>query len=115
MGYLASSLGAGYLLGAAVGRHALARFGVRNVLGAAQLAIGGSFFALFNSPDLPVAVLAAALLGIPGEHSAGLCGDPRPPPRPGCSAASAHCATPWTPSPPSSAPCAAPPSSPASG
>jgi MFS family permease len=67
VGYLASGLGAGYLIGAAVGRHALARFGVRNVLGAAQLAIGGSFFALFNSPDLPVAVLATALLGIPGS------------------------------------------------
>jgi predicted MFS family arabinose efflux permease len=67
VGYLISGLGAGFIVGSAASRYVLARFTIRHVLSATQLANGVAYFALFNSPNLPIAITAAVLLGLPGS------------------------------------------------
>ncbi|GAB3014799.1 MFS transporter [Streptomyces pseudoechinosporeus] len=67
VGYLISGLGAGFVVGSAVSRRVIARFGTRHILGATQLANGAAYFALFNAPNLPTAIAAAALIGLPGS------------------------------------------------
>ena len=67
IGYLFSGLGAGFLLGAAVSPKALTWLGVRDLLAVTQVATGLAFFALFNSPSAPWAIIATALIGFPGS------------------------------------------------
>ncbi|TCM49311.1 MFS transporter [Kribbella sp. VKM Ac-2568] len=67
VGYLISGLGMGYLLGAAISSRALTWLGVRDLLIATQVATGCAFFALVNAPSLPWAMVAAALIGLPGS------------------------------------------------
>ncbi|MEV0221995.1 MFS transporter [Streptomyces sp. NPDC050704] len=67
VGYLVSGLGAGFIAGSAVSRRVIARFSTRHILGTAQLANGAAYFALFNAPNLPTAIAAAALIGLPGS------------------------------------------------
>lgn len=54
-------------MGAAVSRPALRRFGIRGTLGTTQLATAAAYFALVNAPNLATAVVAAALIGVPGS------------------------------------------------
>jgi MFS family permease len=67
VGYLISGLGVGFIMGSAASRHVLARFTIRHVLSATQLTNGVAYFTLFNSPSLPIAITAAALIGLPGS------------------------------------------------
>jgi MFS family permease len=67
IGYLISGLGAGFLLGAAISPKALTWLGIRDLLITTQAATGAAFFALFNSPNVPWAIVAAALIGVPGS------------------------------------------------
>jgi predicted MFS family arabinose efflux permease len=67
VGYLISGLGAGFIAGSVISRRILIRFRTRHILGATQLANGAAYFALFNAPNLPLAIAAAALLGLPGS------------------------------------------------
>jgi MFS family permease len=67
VGYLISGLGAGFLLGAAISAKALTWLGIRDLLVVTQLATGAAFFALFNSPSVPWAIAATALIGFPGS------------------------------------------------
>lgn len=67
LGYLISGLGAGYLIGAALSTHAAKALGIRNLLAVTQFATAAAFFALFNAPSVPVAIAAAALIGLPGS------------------------------------------------
>jgi MFS family permease len=67
IGYLFTGLGAGFLLGAAVSAKALTWLTVRDLLVVTQVATGLAFFALFNAPNLPAAIVATALIGFPGS------------------------------------------------
>ncbi|HET6740236.1 MAG TPA: MFS transporter [Kribbella sp.] len=67
VGYLISGLGAGYLLGAALSTHAARRLGTRELLTVTQLGSAVAYFALFNSPNIPLAIAAAVLIGFPGS------------------------------------------------
>jgi MFS family permease len=66
-GYLVAGLGAGYLAGAPLAPRLIARLPTGALLTAAQAATGLGFLALFNSRALPVAVVAAAVVGLPGS------------------------------------------------
>ncbi|MGW1029336.1 MFS transporter [Streptomyces sp. NPDC002577] len=67
VGYLISGLGAGFVFGSAAARRLLDRFAIRRLLAGTQLANGVAYFALFNSPDLAVAVVSAMVIGLPGS------------------------------------------------
>jgi len=67
LGYLISGLGAGYLIGSALSTKALTWLGIRDLIATTQLATAATFFALFNAPSIPWAIVAAALIGIPGS------------------------------------------------
>ncbi|MEV6266251.1 MFS transporter [Kribbella sp. NPDC051936] len=67
VGYLISGLGAGYLLGAALSTKAARLLGTRELLALTQLATAAAFFALFNAPNVPIAIVAAAFIGLPGS------------------------------------------------
>ncbi|MEU4289120.1 MFS transporter [Kribbella sp. NPDC026596] len=67
LGYLISGLGAGYLIGAALSTKAASWLGVRELLAVTQFATAAAFFTLFNAPNVPVAIVAAALIGLPGS------------------------------------------------
>ena len=67
VGYLISGLGAGYLLGAALSTKAATWLGVRDLLALTQFTTAAAFFALFNAPNIPTAIIAAALIGLPGS------------------------------------------------
>ena len=67
VGYLISGLGAGYLIGAALSTRAATWLGIRDLLALTQFATAAAFFALFNAPNVPVAIVAAALIGLPGS------------------------------------------------
>ncbi|MBB5839680.1 putative MFS family arabinose efflux permease [Kribbella italica] len=67
VGYVFSGLGAGYLLGAAISVRALSWLGIRDLIAATQLATGAAFFALVNAPNVPWAIAAAVLIGLPGS------------------------------------------------
>ncbi|HEY9339738.1 MAG TPA: MFS transporter [Kribbella sp.] len=67
VGYLISGLGAGYLLGAALSTKAARLLGTRELLALMQLATAAAFFALFNAPNVPIAIVAAAFIGLPGS------------------------------------------------
>ncbi|WP_157979729.1 MFS transporter [Kribbella monticola] len=67
IGYLISGLGAGYLLGAAISTKASTWLSVRNLLVVTQVATAAAFFALVNARNVNQAVLAAALIGVPGS------------------------------------------------
>jgi Na+/melibiose symporter-like transporter len=67
LGYLISGLGAGYLIGAALSTKALTWLGIRDLIAITQLAAAAAFFALFNAPTVPWAIVAAGLIGIPGS------------------------------------------------
>jgi MFS family permease len=67
VGYLISGLGAGFVVGSAISRRVIARFSTRHILSTTQLANGAAYFALFNAPNLPTAIAAAALIGLPGS------------------------------------------------
>lgn len=64
VGYLLSALGAGFLLGAPIIRHV--RLSLRSAVSGGMALVAAAFFALFNAPSLPFALVAAALVGIPG-------------------------------------------------
>ncbi|MEQ4725664.1 MFS transporter [Nonomuraea sp. B19D2] len=66
VGYLLSALGLGFLLGAPVGRRLVDRFSARTTLALSQALVAGAFFLMFNAASLPVALIAAVLLGMPG-------------------------------------------------
>jgi Na+/melibiose symporter-like transporter len=65
VGYLISGLGAGYLIGAALSTKAW--LSIRNRLALTQFATAAAFFLLFNAPNVPVAIVAAGLIGLPGS------------------------------------------------
>jgi predicted MFS family arabinose efflux permease len=65
VGYLISGLGAGYLIGAALSTKAW--LSIRNRLALTQFATAAAFFLLFNAPNIPVAIVAAGLIGLPGS------------------------------------------------
>ncbi|MEV5961582.1 MFS transporter [Kribbella sp. NPDC051952] len=65
VGYLISGLGAGYLIGAALSTRAW--LSIRNRLALTQFATAAAFFLLFNAPNIPVAIVAAGLIGLPGS------------------------------------------------
>jgi predicted MFS family arabinose efflux permease len=67
VGYLITGLGVGYIAGSALAVPLLARLRIRQVLAGTQLAVAGGFFLLVDAPDLATAVIAAALMGIPGS------------------------------------------------
>jgi predicted MFS family arabinose efflux permease len=67
VGYLITGLGVGYIAGSALAVPLLARLRTRQVLAGTQLAIAGGFFLLVDAPNLATAVMAAALMGIPGS------------------------------------------------
>ncbi|HZX06485.1 MFS transporter [Kribbella sp.] len=67
VGYLISGLGAGYLVGAALSTRAARLLGTRELLTITQLASAAAYFALFNAPNVPIAVAAAVLIGFPGS------------------------------------------------
>jgi len=67
VGYLISGLGAGYLIGAALSTRATRLLGIRELLTLTQLATAAAFFGLFNAPNIPIAIVAAALIGLPGS------------------------------------------------
>ncbi|MEV0284332.1 MFS transporter [Kribbella sp. NPDC050820] len=67
LGYLISGLGAGYLIGAALSTKAPTWLKIRDLLVVTQLANAVGYFALFNSPSVPWAIAAAALIGLPGS------------------------------------------------
>jgi MFS family permease len=67
VGYLIAGLGAGYLLGAALSTSAARLLHTRELLVATQLATAAAYFALFNAPDVPIAIVAAGLIGVPGS------------------------------------------------
>ncbi|MET9312867.1 MFS transporter [Kribbella sp. NPDC003505] len=67
VGYLISGLGAGYLLGAALSTKAARLLGTRELLALTQLATAAAFFALFNAPNVPIAIVAAVFIGLPGS------------------------------------------------
>ncbi|WP_328525241.1 MFS transporter [Kribbella sp. NBC_00359] len=67
VGYLISGLGAGYLIGAALSTRAATWLGTRDLLAVTQFATAAAFFALFNAPSIPWAVVAAGLIGLPGS------------------------------------------------
>jgi predicted MFS family arabinose efflux permease len=67
VGYLISGLGAGYLIGAALSTRALTWLSIRDLLAVTQLGTAAAFFALFNAPNVPIAIGAAVLIGLPGS------------------------------------------------
>ncbi|MBP2354239.1 Na+/melibiose symporter-like transporter [Kribbella aluminosa] len=67
VGYLISGLGAGYLVGAALSTRATRLLGTRELLTITQLASAAAYFALFNAPNVPIAVAAVVLIGFPGS------------------------------------------------
>ncbi|GAA2669829.1 MFS transporter [Nonomuraea recticatena] len=66
IGWLLSALSVGFLLGAPISRRIVDRFSARATISAGQALVAGAFFLVFNAPSLPVALIAAVLLGIPG-------------------------------------------------
>jgi MFS family permease len=68
-GYLLSSLGAGFLIGAPVIRPLLDRAQPRNLLAASLTATAGAYFLLFTSTSLATALPAAAAVGMFGSMS----------------------------------------------
>ncbi|MFC4014288.1 MFS transporter [Nonomuraea purpurea] len=66
VGYLLSALGLGYLIGAPISRWVAGRFGVRTAVAAGQVLVAAAFALMFNAGSLPVALVAAVLLGVPG-------------------------------------------------
>jgi Na+/melibiose symporter-like transporter len=67
VGYLISGLGAGYLIGATLSTRAARLLGARELIALTQLATAVAFFGLFNAPSIPIAVVAAGLIGVPGS------------------------------------------------
>jgi Na+/melibiose symporter-like transporter len=67
VGYLISGLGAGYLLGASLSTRAARLLGTRELLTLTQFVTALAYFALFNAPNIPLAVAAAVLIGLPGS------------------------------------------------
>ncbi|TCC51876.1 MFS transporter [Kribbella pittospori] len=67
LGYLISGLGAGYLLGAALSTRVQTWLSIRDILAVTQFATAAAFFALFNAPNIPWAIAAAVLIGLPGS------------------------------------------------
>ncbi|WP_165553394.1 MFS transporter [Kribbella capetownensis] len=67
LGYLISGLGAGYLLGAALSTRVQTWLSIRDILAVTQFATAAAFFALFNAPNVPWAIGAAVLIGLPGS------------------------------------------------
>ena len=67
VGYLISGLGAGYLIGAAASTRAARLLGTRELLTLTQFVTALAYFALFNAPNVPLAVAAAVLIGLPGS------------------------------------------------
>ncbi|WP_432885842.1 MFS transporter [Kribbella sp. CA-245084] len=67
VGYLISGLGAGYLIGAALSTRAARLLGTRELLTLTQFVTALAYFALFNAPNVPIAVAAAILIGLPGS------------------------------------------------
>jgi Na+/melibiose symporter-like transporter len=67
VGYLISGLGAGYLLGAALSTKVARLLGTRDLLAVTQFATAAAYFALFNAPAIPAAIVAAVLIGLPGS------------------------------------------------
>jgi Na+/melibiose symporter-like transporter len=67
VGYLISGLGAGYLIGAAASTGAARLLGTRELLALTQFVTALAYFALFNAPNVPLAVAAAVLIGLPGS------------------------------------------------
>jgi len=68
-GYLLSSLGAGFLIGAPVIRPLLDRAQTRNLLTASLTATAAAYFLLFTSTSLATALPAAATVGLSGSMS----------------------------------------------
>ncbi|MEU6717901.1 MFS transporter [Nonomuraea sp. NPDC046802] len=66
VGYLLSALGLGYLIGAPISRWVAGRFSVRTAVAAGQVLVAAAFALMFNAGSLPVALVAAVLLGVPG-------------------------------------------------
>lgn len=66
VGYLLSALGVGYLAGAPLARRLVLTLRPRMLLLLTQLGVGASFVLLALAPNLPVALLAIGLAGIPG-------------------------------------------------
>ncbi|HEY3503461.1 MAG TPA: MFS transporter [Actinocatenispora sp.] len=66
VGYLMSGLGVGYLVGSALARRVVLRYPTRTVLAVCYAGVGGCFLVMFGAPTLPVAVVGAALSGVPG-------------------------------------------------
>lgn len=67
VGYLFSGLGVGYLVGSALARRVVLRYPTRTVLTVCYLGVGGCFLLMFGAPTLAVAVVGAALSGVPGS------------------------------------------------
>ncbi|MEU4192894.1 MFS transporter [Kribbella sp. NPDC026611] len=67
VGYLIAGLGAGYLIGAALSTHAARALHTRELLVATQFATAAAYFALFNAPNVPIAIATAGLIGVPGS------------------------------------------------
>ncbi|PZG01333.1 MFS transporter, partial [Nonomuraea aridisoli] len=65
VGYLLSALGLGFLAGAPLSRRLADRGAARTTVAAGQALVAGAFALLFNSTELPVALAAAFLLGLP--------------------------------------------------
>ncbi|GII03550.1 MFS transporter [Planobispora takensis] len=66
VGWLLSALSAGFLLGAPISRRIVERFSARTAIGCGQILVAGAFCVMFNARSMPVALIAAFLLGIPG-------------------------------------------------
>lgn len=66
VGFLISGLGVGYLIGAAFARRVIVGYPARTVIVTSYAGVGVAFLVLFNAPNILVAVIAAALAGIPG-------------------------------------------------
>lgn len=67
VGYLITGLGVGYLAGSTLAVPLLARLHIRRVLAGTQLAIALAFFLLVDAPNLATAVIATAVMGVPGS------------------------------------------------
>ncbi|MEV6867526.1 MFS transporter [Streptosporangium subroseum] len=65
VGWLLSALSAGFLIGAPISGRIVDRLPVRTTVAAGQLLVAGAFLLMFNARSLPVALIAAVLLGIP--------------------------------------------------
>ncbi|TDD12441.1 MFS transporter [Nonomuraea diastatica] len=65
VGYLLSALGLGFLLGAPLSHRLADRHSARTTVAAGQALVAAAFALLFNSTALPLALVAALLLGLP--------------------------------------------------